>query len=339
MSKNIGIFFDGTWNSPDQHDENGEACPTNVVKLFEATLSVHPDSSTMQIVHYVRGVGTGKLDRIMGGGFGYGISSNIKDGYKFLMSNYEPGDSIYIFGFSRGAYTARSLAGMIRNVGVLKRDNFFLVEEAYKVYKSRNKLYAPKGSEAERFRRDNAWGGETIKFLGVFDTVGALGAPFGVVLGWVVNKLFGCSFHDTQLSSIVENAYHALAKHEKRLPFVPTRMRPNTRHNPSNFEEVWFDGVHSDVGGGYVETGLSDIALGWMAEKAQSKGLGLDLSRINNPKFYPDPNSSQHNSQTCMIRFFTVLFVKLPSCIGIVLPRYKAAVSRLHWNGDFERPI
>ncbi|MBI3798630.1 MAG: DUF2235 domain-containing protein, partial [Deltaproteobacteria bacterium] len=120
-TKKLVVFFDGTWNSADQHTKNGQPCPTSIAKLFEATL---PDDgqSNPQIVHYVQGVGTRRLERFSGGGFGYGISDNIKEGYRFLVSNYRQGDEIYLFGFSRGAYTARSLAGLIRNLGILKRE-------------------------------------------------------------------------------------------------------------------------------------------------------------------------------------------------------------------------
>src|SRR5262245_25395952 len=195
FAKNLAVFFDGTWNSEDQGMNGGLPCPTNITKLFEASM-LDDGQSKPQIIHYVRGVGTRKAERIKGGGFGYGISDNIKEGYRFIISNYHPGDQIYIFGFSRGAYSARSLAGLIYNVGILKRNKVYLINDAYKHYKDKSKDWHPNGSSAVEFKDTNTWGNERIRFLGVFDTVGTLGAPFVPILGWVVNKLFKCEFHD-----------------------------------------------------------------------------------------------------------------------------------------------
>lgn len=339
MMKKLAVFFDGTWNREDQRDENGQACPTNVIKLFEATLPAD-NRDNPQLVEYVRGTGTRRTERIRGGGFGYGISDNIKEGYRFLVSNYEPGDAIYIFGFSRGAYTARSLAGLIRNSGILKRDKMYRINEAYAIYKDKSPKWHPNAPASESFRQQHTWGNETIRFLGVFDTVGALGAPFGIIFSWIVAKLFKIGFHDTQLSSIIESAYHALAVDERRLPFLPTLMEPNIkRHHSSNFEQKWFPGVHSNVGGGYPNTGLSDLALEWMASKAASHGLNLDLQRISNPPFSPNVQESPENSQSMLYRVPTVLFVKLPGLIGLVPKKYKNILSDIQWNGNYIRPI
>ena len=339
-NKKLAVFIDGTWNSADQKTCQGKPCPTNITKLFEATLPRSRENQLHQIAHYVRGVGTRKLERLQGGGFGYGISDNIKEAYQFLVSNYEPGDDIYIFGFSRGAYAARSLAGMIRNVGLLKREKLIFMEEAYQKYKDdRDPDWHPNGEEAKAFRDNHTWGDVTIKFLGVFDTVGSLGAPFGLVLGWIVNKIFNCSFHDTQLSAIVESAYHALAVDEFRLPFMPTLMTRNAQDKQANFEQKWFPGVHSDIGGGYPNTGLSDLALEWMADKAGKHGLSLDLQKIANPAFAPDVKDSLNHSQTWFYRITSVLWVKLPGYIGLIPEKYKSALSNIGWNGDYIRPI
>jgi uncharacterized protein (DUF2235 family) len=337
-SKKLVVFFDGTWNRADQTNDDGKPCPTNVAKLFQATLPGQA-GDRLQIIHYVQGVGTRRLERITGGGFGFGISDNIKDGYRFLVSNYKSGDDIYIFGFSRGAFSARSLAGMIRNVGILRREKFFLVNKAYDKYRNRSKGWQPDGADAVRFKRENTCGNETIRFLGVFDTVGALGAPFGIVLTWIIDKLFRSTFHDTQLSSIVKSAYHALAIDEHRLPFRPTQMKPNKNHNPSNFEEKWFPGVHSNVGGGYATTGLSDVSLEWMAAKAMEHGLELDLQRIADPPFCPDPGQAAQYSQKWLYRLGAVLCVKLPGCIGLVPKSYADVFPNLRWTGDYIRPV
>ena len=337
-NKKLGVFFDGTWNRADQVSRSGEPSPTNVTKLFEATLP-HDGQGRPQIVHYVQGVGTRRSERLRGGGFGLGISDNIKEGYRFLVSNYEPGDDIYIFGFSRGAFSARSLAGMIRNVGLLKREKVYLINEAYDRYRDRAESWRPDGNEAKAFRASHTWTDETIRFLGVFDTVGALGAPFGILLSWIVDKLFRCRFHDLQLSSIVQSAYHALAVDERRLPFRPTLMQPNKNHHPGNFEQRWFPGVHSNVGGGYPKTGLADTALEWMVGKVAQHGLEVDLQRVSHPGFKPDITQAPDNSQSLGCRIATVLSVKLPGCIGVVPANYRGVFGNLRWNGDYIRPI
>ncbi|MCC6916787.1 DUF2235 domain-containing protein [Nitrosomonas sp.] len=336
--KKLAVFFDGTWNREDQHDRNGRSCPTNITKLFEAALPA--DKQDMpQLVQYIRGVGTRQSERLKGGGFGYGISDNIKEGYRFLVSNYETGDEIFIFGFSRGAYAARSLAGLIRNSGILKREKIYLIDRAYEIYKDKSPDWHPDASAAQAFRQEHTRGNETVKFLGVFDTVGALGMPFGVILGSIADKLFKTGFHDTQLSSIIESAYHALAVDERRLPFQPTLMSPGSRHNPSNFEQQWFPGVHSNIGGGYDSTGLSDLALEWMAGKAAAQGLNLDLGRISNPAFSPDVQEMPRNSLKISYRILTVLLVKLPGLAGWVPDKYKNVLPDLTWTGEYVRPI
>ncbi len=336
--RKLVVLFDGTWNHKDQRTADGRPCPTNIVKLFEATCQ-EDKHKNLQITHYVQGIGTHKLERIRGGGFGYGISDDIKDGYRFLVRNYQSGDDIYIFGFSRGAYAARSLAGMIRNVGILRGDFVHLIDEAYQRYKDRSPEWHPDGKDTIGFREKNSWGAESIRFLGVFDTVGALGAPFGIVVGWIVDKIFRCRFHDTRLSKIIQSAYHALSIDERRLPFLPTPMIPNKKLDKSTFEEKWFPGVHSNVGGGYPNTGLSDLALGWMANKAIRNGLRLDLRRISDPGFMPDVMERPAKSQNPLYRISAVLFVKLPGCIHLVPKRYKDSLQNIRWTGDLIRPI
>jgi uncharacterized protein (DUF2235 family) len=342
--KKLAVFFDGTWNMADQKSKDGRPCPTNVVKLFEATNEEDREGSP-QIIHYIQGVGTGPFDRILGGGFGLGISDNIKEGYKFLVSNYSPGDEIYIFGFSRGAFSARSLAGLIYNLGILKRNKLYLVNEVYRRYRDRSKEWHPtKGSKAVEFRKRFTWGNEAIHFLGVFDTVGSLGLPFGVILRWLVDKIFKCSFHDTKLSRIIENAFHAVSIDERRYPFQPTLMinDDNRLKEPDHFEQKWFSGVHSDVGGGYEETGLSCIALKWMAQKADEKGLAMDFRHFEEVVCKAEDQGileKIHDSQTLFYRLSSALFVKLPGTMGMLPDMYKESLSHLQWNGDYIRPI
>jgi len=337
--KKLIIFCDGTWNCADQKSETGRPCPTNVTRLFEATLPVDSNGNP-QIVHYIQGVGTRKLERLRGGGFGFGISDNIKNAYQFICSNYQPGDEIFLFGFSRGAFTARSIAGFIHNMGILKRTDFYLVNEAFDKYRDRSPAWHPDSQEAKQFRANHTWGNEEIAFVGVWDTVGALGVPFGFVLGFLVSLIFKTRFHDVKLSSTIKSGYHALAIDERRWPFRPTLWELNPKHNPANFEEKWFPGVHANVGGGYPDTGLSDIALDWMAKKALVHGLEIDLSLVSNPPLKADISLEPEESQCFLYRLATQIFVKFPAYAGIVIPEQnRHLVRHIQANGDYLRPI
>ncbi|QFY42616.1 DUF2235 domain-containing protein [Candidatus Methylospira mobilis] len=351
MTKNLVVFCDGTWNRVDRTTVDGHPCPTNVLSLFEATLPADRNNNP-QIVHYIEGVGTRRMERLSGGGFGYGISDNIKNAYAFIISNYEPGDRIFLFGFSRGAYTARSIAGLIRNMGILKREKLHLINKAYDCYKDTSDEWHPNSDQSKAFRAENTHQNETIWFLGVWDTVGALGAPFGLVPGWIVNKLFKCNFHDVLLSSSIESAYHALAIDERRWPFRPTLWTLNQTHRERNqlnkdstgvflYEQKWFPGVHSNVGGGYADQGLSDCSLAWMADKAAARGLNIDLGMLVDPPFAPDLSKDIDDSQTIFYRIATVLFVKLPGMvIRSVFPASdRPLLDHLRFNGDYVRPI
>ncbi|RDH75682.1 DUF2235 domain-containing protein [Mycolicibacterium moriokaense] len=266
MSKRLVLCCDGTWNSPDQQ------APTNVTKI---ALAVAPFDSTgrEQRTFYHRGVGTDKWERFRGGAFGVGLSRNVRDAYRFLVQNYDPGDELYLFGFSRGAYTARSTAGFVRNCGILRREQADRVDEAYELYRDKSSKTHPRGTEATLFRR--SYSHETrIRFIGVWDTVGALGIPVDGALAKLINQRW--EFHDTKLSGTVDAAYQALAIDEKRGPFRPTLWEPQPVASPGQtVEQVWFAGVHSDVGGGYPDHEISDIPLLWMVDRARRAGLSF----------------------------------------------------------------
>lgn len=340
--KKLIVFCDGTWNSANQVSQDHKPCPTNVSRLFEATAEVDQQGNP-QLVHYVKGVGTRFSERITGGGFGFGISDNIKEGYQFICSNYQEGDEIFLFGFSRGAFTARSIAGFIHNLGILKRNKFYKLNEAFKYYRDKSPEWEPEKPNAVRYQNDNCWPTKTIQFIGVWDTVGALGVPYGIVSAWIIDKLFKCGFHDTKLSSSINSAYHALALDEHRWPFRPTRWELDPQHhdNYENFQEKWFPGVHSDVGGGYPSpSGLADIALEWMAKNAEKHGILINLSNITLPVFTPNPNDPAHNSQTLFYRLATLIFVKLPSFVGIAVSGdSKVLIRFIDLKGDFQRPF
>jgi uncharacterized protein (DUF2235 family) len=270
--KRLIVCCDGTWNRPDEVS-HGVAAPTNVAKIALAFADEDGDRNE-QLLHYQTGVGTRRGERVLGGAFGVGLSRNILDCYRFLVDNYEPGDELYLFGFSRGAYTARSLAGLVRNSGILRPEERHRIGEAYALYRRPDKDSAPSGIAAELFRRSHSCSDETyIDFVGVWDTVGALGIPIDGFRPPLLSRLW--TFHDTTLSRYVRHAYHALAIDERRRPFKPTVWVQKDDAHDQTLEQVWFAGVHSDVGGGYSDTGLSEIALLWMAEKARDCGLAF----------------------------------------------------------------
>jgi len=301
MPKRLVIFCDGTWNAPDQA-HNGTACPTNIAKLA-AAVTQKDSSGKPQRIYYHRGVGTGPwYDRLAGGAFGVGLSDNIRHVYRFLIEEFEPDDELFLFGFSRGAYTARSLVGLIRNSGLLRREHSDRIHDAYALYRSRRSETHPRQREAVLFRRSFSHE-PPIHFLGVWDTVGALGVPFQIT-GLINRQL---QFHDTDLSSSIRFAYQALAIDERRRFFLPAAWEPKKGLAPGQtLEQVWFAGAHSNVGGGYPDAGLSDIALQWMADKAQACGLALDRLEIN-----PDHRGDLIDSRKRLYKLFPAVSRKI----------------------------
>ena len=277
MTKRIALFFDGTWSNPDQ------AYPTNVAKLYEATIDGQANR-TKQVPFYDPGVGIegNRLERFLGGVSGTGLEENIAQGYRKLIEEHEDGDEIFLFGYSRGAYTARSLAGLIRNCGILRPDQIDKIPDARKLYRKRGS--GPESTEAQRFKDQHSKVTD-IHFVGVWDTVGSRGLPLRF-LGRLYNWRY--RFHDVTLSRSVKHAYHALAIDEARGPFKPS-IWSNQPDKDQDVEQVWFAGVHSSVGGGSADSGLSNIALSWIAGKAQACGLEFDQSRL--------PDLSQENWQ------------------------------------------
>ena len=249
--KRIVLCLDGTWNTVAK-----TSTPTNVVRFAQSVLPESGDAP--QVVYYNAGVGTdGPIDRVVGGVFGVGLKRNVQRAYMFCALNYQPGDEIYIFGFSRGAYTARAVAGIIGRVGLVYPRHFDRFEEVWRHYRRR--------SQAPELADPNV----PIKCVGVWDTVGSYGIPAGFGLG-AIARMFTwreLHFHDTGLGHKVGVALHAMAIDEHRRPFAPT---PWTRKidaalpTGQTCEQVWFAGAHSNVGGGYANHKLSDVALVWM---------------------------------------------------------------------------
>tara|TARA_R110002110_G_scaffold205066_7_gene417306 strand:- start:464149 stop:465231 length:1083 start_codon:yes stop_codon:yes gene_type:complete len=278
MAKNLIICFDGTWNTPDNDSDIDSNTNTNVRLFYEACDKVAVDGRS-QLKWYDKGVGTRWFNKLAGGIFGVGLSRNIRQGYSWLVNNYEPGDDIYILGFSRGSYTARSLVGMIRNCGLVKasvgdkRKRDEVISEAYQLYRARDDGADTPSALKFRARFSRP---VKIKFVGVWDTVGALGIPISS-FEWFNRNFY--EFHDTELSSIVENAFHALATDEHRENYSATMWDPREKPN-QHMEQKWFVGAHSNVGGGYKTHALSNVPLKWIMDNASQCGLGLKPGAI-----------------------------------------------------------
>jgi uncharacterized protein (DUF2235 family) len=279
MSKQrLILLFDGTWNDPQDQ--------TNV---FRMAGRIHDhDGDVTQRFFYDTGVGTGKLNRFRGGVFGYGLSKNLREGYEWLAKRYNHEDEIWIFGFSRGAYTARSLVGMIRKCGLLRIVTPSLMDQAEHIY--RDKSLSPDSEACKAFRQDYSVT-PRIYFIGVWDTVGALGIP-----GTSISEHGKYSWHDTELSSIVDHAYHAVALDEHRAVYdVPLWTTYNGLKKPENqdVEQRWFIGAHANVGGGYGKDDLlANIPLQWMMDKASNAGLKLEPFTAPTEAWKVDPKDS-----------------------------------------------
>ena len=291
--KRIAICADGTWNVRDQIDEEtGKRRPTNVTKAARGILTSAADG-TDQIVYYHDGIGTsgGAVDRLTDGAFGHGMEDNVRDLYRFIVYNYEANDELYFFGFSRGAFTVRSLAGFMNKVGLIEKDDDYYVPEIYACYENN----VARDSEEWRKAFRNIKGTRPcppVRFIGVWDTVGALGAPG--ILGQVFNSK-KYQYHDIGLNPNILNAYHAVAIDERRKPFAQ-----NMWNRPAGWtgklEQAWFAGVHSNVGGGYAPDGLANEALHWIVEQAE--GLGLEIDKPFLQFYRPCFNSDLRDSMT-----------------------------------------
>ena len=285
MEKKIMICCDGTGKEFSQIN-------TNVVKIYALARKDKPDE---QICYYDPGVGTGGWDydkaflkAMKDRATGSGLQGKINSAYKFLMHCYEPGDRIYLFGFSRGAFTVRSLAGMLHKCGLLDKRLDNMIEYAAKVYNTHGN-----DAIAEEFKK--AFSRTCpVHFIGVWDTV--------EFLLWDA----GDKFHNATLNKEVSFGFHAVALDEKRGTFLPSLW-----DDRQNVEQVWFAGVHSDVGGGYNNTSLSDIALSWMARKAIAKGLRMNNTEAKAIK--GNPLGKAHDSFTGKWRILSERIRTVPS--------------------------
>ena len=286
--KRLVICCDGTWNSP----ENTKIAPSNVVRLANAVVPTASDGAH-QIVYYDPGVGSGNLvDRLTGGAFGVGLSLNVREAYQFIVQNYEPGDALYFFGFSRGAYTVRSAAGFVRKAGILQKRHSNQVAEGWRIYRIHEG--GADSPEAQGFRDAYSYPNPEeidLRCVGVWDTVGALGIPGP--LGFLTR---GNGFHDVALSSRVKFAFHAVAVDEKRRFFRPTLWEQSPDAKGQILEQAWFPGVHADIGGGYPEKGLADNTFAWMLSRARLAGLEFDQAYVETV-CQPDALGPLHESR------------------------------------------
>ncbi|MCG7626294.1 DUF2235 domain-containing protein [Epibacterium sp. MM17-32] len=304
------ICCDGTWNTADQH-KDGTPTPTNVAKLH-SLVAARDDAGIEQLGYYRTGVGTsgGIFRRMLGGAIGLRLEDDIMSAYKFLAETYAPGDEIFLFGFSRGAYTVRSLAGMVSNVGLadLRPDHLSPYEDPWEVVTRLMERYQSRKAGTEKTALQAALlqerplgvvrfhdpGQVGFAFIGVWDTVGALGIPDDKgLLRLLLGDPRKHGFRDTELGGNVRCARHALGMDEQRHDFTPTLW---TSWAPGqDVEQRWFPGVHGDVGGSYSDCGLGDLTLEWMLTEARSRGLGL--REIAPGQLAPDAFARRHTSR------------------------------------------
>ena len=338
---NTVVCADGTWNRPEEDIETDHA--TNVLKVARA---IKPMAQNVkQQVFYDWGLGS-YHSSVTAGVAGSGIQKNIVDGYRYVVQNYAYGDKIYLFGFSRGAYTVRALCGLINNCGILKRADAKLIERAWKIYKSKSAKNHPDGLDAKQFRNDHCHQSRKVHFVGVWDTVGALGIPFSI-MGLLDGR---DEFYDTKMGSNVGIARHALAIDEQRQDFEPTIW---ASRKTVDLEQVWFAGVHSDVGGSFgpdknTGTSVSDLALAWMLGEASSAGLITEPHIV--ARLTDGSNAPLHRSRQHVFRFKRRLHRDLlpkdkPTKIhasvrtryeakeGYRPPNLKALVDKFGWDG------
>lgn len=322
--KRLIFCFDGTWNNLDSGNI------TNVGITAQSIASASADGSA-QIVYYDEGVGNARRDasaivrtieRLSGGLFGHGLLANLAEAYKFLIFNFQPGDQIFVFGFSRGAFSARSFTGLLHACGVLRRSHAERISEAITNYTKLNPARPDDEKALREFRwkyakdtcvdsNEDAWrcevfpseyekGGSPlvqIEYLGVWDTVGSLGIPNHWKPLQFINNRY--RFHDCRLSGFVKRARHAVAIDERRKSFAATIWENIDDVNKAAgfdssdpnapYQEIWFPGTHGSVGGGGGIRGLSDEALSWILTGARESGLRLDTEDASEI-FYVKPN-------------------------------------------------
>jgi uncharacterized protein (DUF2235 family) len=308
MPRNVVVCCDGTANEFARHN-------TNVVKLY----SVLQHDPALQVAYYHPGIGTmepagalttfaRKGTKLLGMAIGYGLEYDIRDAYVFVMNHFREGDRLYLFGFSRGAYTARAVASLIRMYGLIRPGNEPLVPYAIRMMRGIMRSQSPGREDvaeyfrlAEGFKETMAAAVCRPRFVGVWDTVSSV--------GWIENPLKLPYIAD---NPDIEIGRHAVAIDERRAFFRNHLWRlskdPAQEHGPRDLKQVWFPGVHCDVGGGYpeAESGLAKIALEWMLDEGEAAGLLIDVARRrrvlgqdgSGEYVAPEPRAAAHESLT-----------------------------------------
>ncbi|MCG8695051.1 MAG: DUF2235 domain-containing protein [Minwuiales bacterium] len=309
-NKNIILCSDGTGNS------GGKGRGTNVWRLYNAIdrhgFRYNPKVRE-QVTFYDDGVGTetNKLVRVATGAVGFGLGRNIRELYEFLVKSYEPGDDVYLFGFSRGAYTVRSLAGMVCKCGLIDSNRYSseklsaAVSDAFKAYR---KAWKKDNGAVVEFRDKHHPLDIKIRMIGVWDTVGAVGAPI-VELRTLIDIFYPIKFHRTDLHPNVELGYHALAIDDERKSFHPELWNEDSDcREPGTIEQVWFAGAHSNVGGGYPKQGLASVTLDWMMTKAMDKpgrpGLFFEKKKLEAVRWEADCHDKLYDSRSGLAGYY-----------------------------------
>jgi len=304
MGKNIVICCDGTGNEYGKNNTNVVAMYTPIIRDAAQMAYYDPGVGTFSVLGRTLGK---KIGIIMGNAFGYGLQANIEDAYEYLMNRYEPGDRLFLFGFSRGAFTVRALAGMLHKVGILQKGSKNLIPYASRIYNTHGNDDIAAGFKATYSHECKP------HFIGVWDTVASLGL------------FYGKKFFNARLNPDVTHSYHAIAIDEKRKKFPVSLWDESSRTPDQTIEQVWFAGVHSDVGGSYEQRGLSNIALMWMLTVAEMNGLRLNKNWKEH--IHPDPLDELHNSRTGLWRLWPTVTRTIPENAKIhesVLVRKKA---------------
>jgi uncharacterized protein (DUF2235 family) len=270
--RQLALFLDGTWNTTDDN--------TNIWRLRSIC-----ETGQEQDVYYNTGVGTAFGERLRGGLFGYGLSEEVIQAYRWMMETYRPGDRIFIFGFSRGAFTARSLSGFISKCGMLKPGAPMSLKQLYARYRREkiNSIRRIASMVESDLSQEEKWLKRysmpiPIWFQGLFDTVGALGVPFGNFPRLSRTEF---SFLETDLRINNTRAFQALAIDEHREAFAPTLWKKTVTAGSESYpprsiddvEQRWFTGAHADIGGGYENGLLAQHPLRWLLGKAKQRGL------------------------------------------------------------------
>ena len=300
--KSIILFSDGTGNS------SAKLFKTNVWRMYEAVdLGPSAEGKRDQISYYDDGVGTSSFKplTLLGGAFGWGLQRNVLDIYRFACRNYRDGDDIYAFGFSRGAFTIRLVVALIASEGLVRSTTEAELDrksrEAYRNFRAAflpRRLKWPTRLLRSARRRIDAWRARLsrarhepydpadnrwpkVRFVGVWDTVAAYGGPITEITRAIDNWIYPLSMPNYQLNEHVQCARHALAIDDERDAFHPLlwdelhekKLVDERRVQPGRLEQVWFTGMHADVGGGYPDESLSYVSLLWMMEQAEMAGL------------------------------------------------------------------